>query len=324
MLAILVPAGVMASPEALVIYNGRADQFVRPAADIFTKTTGIPVVLHAGSSTELLNKMRIEGARTEADLYLSNDAGTLQIGDNEQLFATLPPAIIERVPRNLRGSRSTWIGLSARARVLVVNTEAELGDVQSVIDLAHPRLRGQVAVTNSANESFVAGLSVYQALLGDDGAETWLRGLRGNVGRQVYPRHGALVAGVAEGRHKIGLVNHYYIFRHLAQHPDAPIRMVVPDQHPGGMGVAWNTSGVAISRHSQRREAAEAFVAFLLSEQGQRLFADVNMEYPTAIDVAPHPALAEVGDMRVADVPMGELAVRRAAALNLIDKIGMP
>lgn len=310
--------------EPLVIYNGRADQFIRPAAELFTQRTGIPVVLHAGSSTELLTKMRIEGPRTEADLYLSSDAGTLQIGENEDLFRVLPTELGALVPANYRGSRNGWIGLAARARVLVVNTRAELGDISTVLDLAQPRLRGRVAITSTNNESFLAGLSVYQALLGDRAAEAWLQGLRSNVGREVYPRHGALVAAVAAGRHDVGLVNHYYIFRHLEQDPSAPIRMIVPDQHEGGIGAAWNLSGIAISRHTKRREAAEAFVAFLLSEQGQRLFADVNMEYPTAIGVAPHEALLAVGEMRVADVPMSELALRRAAALDLIDKIGMP
>jgi iron(III) transport system substrate-binding protein len=111
------------APEPLVNYNGRAEQFVRPVADRFTAQTGIPVVLHAGSSTELLNKLRVEGPRTEADLYLSNDAGTLQIGEEQGLFAELPLLLTDVVPANYRGAENSWVGLAARARVLVVNTE---------------------------------------------------------------------------------------------------------------------------------------------------------------------------------------------------------
>lgn len=311
--------------DPLVIYTGRADHFVRPLAERFTAETGIPVTLHAGSATELLNKLRIEGSRTGADLYLSNDAGTLQIGEDEDLFVQLPLLMIQAVPANYRGAANTWVGLSARARVLVVNTDAAgVDDLDSVFDLADPRWRGRLGVTTSANESFIAGLSVYQALAGEERAEQWLRGVRRNAGREVYPRHGAVVADVAAGRRAAGLVNHYYVFRHLDEHPDAPLRMVVPDQGPGEMGVAWNVAGIAISKHSRNRAAAEGFVAFVLSEEGQRLFADANGEYPTREGVAADPRLPAADALDVADLPLGELAERRDAALDLIDKVGMP
>lgn len=312
-------------PDELVIYNGRSDQFVRPVADRFTEQTGIPVLLHAGSSTELLSKLRAEGSRTEADIYLSNDAGTLQLGEDAGLFSELPLLLTQVVPANYRGADNTWVGLSARARVLVINTE-RVADAApaSVFDLADPRWRGQLGITHSANESFVAGLSVYMASAGAEAAERWLRGVKANVGSDVYTRHGAVVADVAAGRRAVGLVNHYYVFRHLDRSPDAPLRIVVPDQGEDGLGVAWNLAGIAVSRHARNRAAAEAFVAFVLSEEGQRIFADANMEYPTRHDVAAHPALPAAADIRVADVPLGELASRRGPAIELIDRVGMP
>ncbi len=315
----------VAPVEALVIYTGRSDQFVRPLAEKFTAQSGIPVTLHSGSATELLNKLRVEGARTSADLYLSNDAGTLQIGEDEGLFAQLPLLLTQTVPANYRGRDNTWVGLSARARVLVVNTNAEgVDSLDSVFDLVDPEWAGKLGVTTSANESFVAGLSVYQALAGDERAEQWLRGLRERSGGEVYAKHGAIVADVAAGRRAVGLVNHYYIFRHLNQHPDAPIRVVVPDQGDDQMGVAWNVAGIAVSKHARNKEAAEAFVAFVLSDEGQRMFADANAEYPTRTDVAADERLPDPAALKVADLPLAELAERRDAAIGLIDKVGMP
>ncbi len=233
--------------------------------------------------------------------------------------------MIEAIPANFRGRDNTWVGLSARARVIVVNTDAEGVDgIDSVFDLTDPSLKGRLGITNASNESFVAGLSVYQALVSEARAEAWLRGLRENAGGEVYAKHGAIVADVAAGRRAVGLVNHYYVFRHLRQNPDAPIRLVIPDQGADDIGVAWNVAGVAISRHTRKRAAAEAFVSFLVSAEGQRVFADQNMEYPTARGVDAHPDLPAVADMKVADVPMSEFAERRPAALDLIDKVGMP
>jgi iron(III) transport system substrate-binding protein len=324
--ALVIAQERMTAPaEPLVIYTGRSDQFVRPLAEKFTAQSGIPVTLHAGSATELLNKLRVEGARTSADLYLSNDAGTLQIGEDEGLFVQLPLLLTQTVPANYRGRENTWVGLSARARVLVVNTGAEGVDaLDSVFDLADPKWAGKLGVTSSTNESFVAGLSVYQALVGDERAEHWLRGVRENAGTEVYAKHGAIVTDVAAGRRAVGLVNHYYVYRHLAEHPDAPIRVIVPDQGDDQIGAAWNVAGIAISRHARNKEAAEAFVAFVLSDEGQRMFADANAEYPTKTGIAADERLPDAGSIKVADLPLAELAARRDAAIELIDKVGMP
>jgi iron(III) transport system substrate-binding protein len=43
----------------LVIYSGRSDKFVKPVVEAFTKQTGIKVTLHTGSSTALLNKLKM-------------------------------------------------------------------------------------------------------------------------------------------------------------------------------------------------------------------------------------------------------------------------
>ena len=313
------------STDPLVVYTGRSDQFVRPLAERFTAETGIPVRLHAGSSTELLNKLRVEGARSPADVYLSSDSATLQIGEDEGLFQPLPRLLTEVVPANFRGPAHGWVGLSARARVLVVNAQAAgIDALDSVFDLADPAWRGKLGVTTSANESFVSGLTTYQALAGEAQAEDWLRGIHANAQGDVYPKHGAVVEDVAAGRRAVGLVNHYYIYRHLDRHPDAPIRIVVPDQGADDIGVAWNVAGVAIPKHARKREAAEAFVAFLVSEAGQRLFADANNEYPTRTGVAADPRLPDVATLKVADFPLSELASRRDAAIRAIDKVGMP
>lgn len=106
-----------AGKDELVVYSGRSDSFVKPVAEEFTKRTGIQVTLHNASSTELLNKLRVEGERTQADLYLSNDAGNLQLGSELGLFQPLPEASAKLVDARWRAPDNTWVGLSARARV---------------------------------------------------------------------------------------------------------------------------------------------------------------------------------------------------------------
>lgn len=120
---------------------------------------------------------------------------------------------------------------------LVVNNRAkDLGFIKSVFDLADPRLKGRLGITNSANESFVAGATVYMLAAGKK-TRDWLQGLKDNVGKSVFDKHGKIVSAVAEGKLDVGLVNHYYIYRHLDEQPNAPIRILLPDQ--GEQGIEW-------------------------------------------------------------------------------------
>lgn len=311
--------------EKVVVYSGRSDKFVRPVIADFTKKTGIEVVIHTGSSTALLNKLKLEGERTAADLYISNDAGNLQKGSEMGLFQPVPKDTAGVIPANMRAADNTWVGLSARARVLVVNKNSkDVAFAKSVFDLADPRLKGKLAITHSSNESYIAGVTVYMKAAGEEKTRKWLEGMKANVGTSVFNKHGKIVKDVAAGNKAIGLVNHYYIFRHLEKYPDAPLRLVLPDQGDKGMGVAWNVAGVGISKHTRLRDQANKLVAYLVSEAGQQTFARVNREYPTRPGVPAAPEVPAAGSYKVADVPMAELGKQRNATLDLIESVGMP
>jgi iron(III) transport system substrate-binding protein len=207
----------------------------------------------------------------------------------------------------------------------VVNTKQNDTDfVKSVFDLADPRLAGKLAITHSGNESYIAGVTVYMLKAGDEKTSTWLAGMKRNVDGSVFNKHSKIVKAVADGKKAIGLVNHYYIYRHLEKHPDAPIRILLPDQGKDGMGVAWNVAGVAMSKHSKHAAAAEKFIDFVTSEAGQELFAKVNREYPTRKGVAAAAEVPAAGSYKVAGVPMADLGKYRNKTLDLIEAVGMP
>jgi len=318
-----VPAALAA--DQLVVYSGRSDKFVKPVVEAFTQRTGIPVLLHSGSSTALLNKLQAEGAKTQADLYVSNDAGNLEQGSELGLFEPMPAELVGAIPNNLRAADNTWVGLSARARVLVVNTNAAgARDLSSVFDLARPELKGRIGITHSSNESYIAGVTVYMQAVGSDKVRAWLQAMKANAEDSVFSKHSHIVKAVAEGKKDVGLVNHYYIYRHLDKDPNAPIRVVLPDQGADGMGVAWNVAGVAVSKHSAKRDAALKLVAFLVSPEGQKIFAEANREYPTLPGVAADPAVPAAGSYKVAPVAMAELGRQRGATIDLIESVGMP
>lgn len=324
-LVVSIPPAVSMADDSLVIYSGRSDKFVKPVIAEFTRETGIKVILHSGKSTALLNKLRIEGDRTDADLFLSNDAGNLQRGSDWGLFRAIDNNLLIPINPAYRAADDSWVGLSARARVLVVNTQGAWADkLDSVFDLADPALKGKLGITNSTNGSYIAGVTVYMLAAGKDKTRQWLQGMKDNVGGKVFNKHSKVVKAVARGKLQAGLVNHYYIYRHLDKHPKAPIKIVMPDQGSEDIGIAWNVAGIAITKNTPKAALAEKLVAFLISATGQYQFAKVNREYPTRIGIAASGMVPAAGSYRVADVPMAALGTQRDATLDLIEQVGMP
>jgi len=313
------------SEQTLIVYSGRQAKFVKPVMAAFFKKTGIKIKLFSSKSTALINRLSLEGKKTKADLFLSNDAGSLQIGSDKGLFTHINKKTAALISKNYRAKDNSWVGLSARARVLVFNTvyANKVKFVRSVFDLADPRLLGKIGVTHSANGSFIAGITIYQKAVGDKKTLALLKGIKINSAGKVYNKHSKIVADVAKGKKIIGLVNHYYIYRYLDKYPKATIAIRLPDQGKKAMGVAWNVTGIAISKYSKKQKLAQKLVAYLLSKEGQEHFAKVNREYPVRKGVSAAKAVPAANSYKVSQVPMYEIGKSRNKTLSLIEKVGL-
>ena len=313
-----------AEPERLVVYSGRAERLIKPLLDSFRSKTGIQVDLLSSGTTEVVNRLQAEGERTPADLMITNDAGSLERARELGLLRPLPPEEVAAIPSQFRAADNSWIGLSGRFWIVVYNTTlAKPDDLRSLLDLAAPRWKGKIAIPNAGSEYLQAGISVIKEVHGDERTKTFLAGLKENAGTQVYGKSSQIVEAVARGQVVFGVVNHYYVYRHLAAHAGAPIAVLMPDQHEGGMGAIINVSGVGLIAHTKHAESARRLVDYLMSEEGQKQFADLNKEYPLNSRVAADPALPPFKTTRVAPVPLTKLGGLREAAMALIEQTGL-
>lgn len=310
--------------EELLVYSGRKAKFVKPFIEEFSKQTGIKVKLRSGSSSILLSSLSLRGEQTGVDIYLGNDVGNLQRGSDFGLFRKLPAELVNIVPAKYRSPNNDWISLSARLRVLVVNTNnPDHSKIDSVMKLADTALKGRIAITHSNNESFISGVSSYRHVLKPKQYKEWLQGIKANAEGHVYRKHSHIVKAVAQNKRAVGLVNHYYALRHMKKHPDAPIKLVIPDQKTPQMGVAWNLSGIAITRFSKQPRAAERLVAFLLSADKQKQFAEINQEYPSRPGVVLAKGVPAINTMRLIKTPIEEIGRQREETINEIHAIGL-
>jgi iron(III) transport system substrate-binding protein len=72
----------------------------------FTRQTGIKINRIEAKEDELLERIRNEGAKSPADIFLTVDAARLAKADELGLFAPVKSKVLEdRIPANLRSPR---------------------------------------------------------------------------------------------------------------------------------------------------------------------------------------------------------------------------
>src|SRR5262249_21185446 len=108
----------------------------------------------------------------------------------------------------------------------------------------------------------------------------------------------AVVAAVERGDVPVGIVNQYYWYRLRLEKGAGRVKSRLHYFGENDPGSVVNISGAAVLASSNRRAAAERFLAFLVSPQGQRIVAKGDdFEYPVRAAIPPNPALPPLTDL---------------------------
>ncbi len=284
--------------DSLVVYSGRKESLVGPLIEQFETETGIDVDVRWGSTGEIAALLMEEGENSPADVFFAQDPGGLGAVANQGLLTELPADIISLVPDNFVSNDNQWIGISGRARVIVYNTDAITDPAtelpQDIWDFTDPKWKGKIGWPPT-NGSFQAMVTAMRATWGEEKTKEWLMGIQANE-PVIYEKNTPTVAGTAAGEVEVGFVNHYYLYRFLAEEGDG----FAARNHfltGGGPGSLIMVAGAGIMETSQNRANAEAFLEYMLSADGQQYFTDETFEYPV-IDgietVEGLPALSEL------------------------------
>lgn len=270
-----------AESEPIVLYSGRDEELIAPIIEAFTEETGIEVDVRYGNSAEMAAQLLEEGDATPAQVFYSQEVGAVGALAKADMLDDLPTEIVEMADERFRpADGNEWVGVTARARVIVYNPDKldELGlDVPTgVMDLTDEQYAGQVAIVpgNAGFQAFVTGFRVAE---GEDAAREWLEAMQANGVDSSYERNGDVLEAVNNGDIPIGLINHYYWARH-ENRDNLTAQLVFPGgDDPGGL---VNATAIAIIKGSGDDQNAQELVRFLLSKQGQETFVAETWEYP--------------------------------------------
>ncbi|GIK27076.1 MAG: iron ABC transporter substrate-binding protein [Chloroflexi bacterium] len=304
----VLPASAQEEGESLVVYSGRNETLIAPILAQFTEETGVAVQVVYGDTAAVANQILEEGANSPADVYIGQDAGALGALSKAGALAPLPSDVLERVPDVFKSQQGEWVGLSARARVLVYNpTEVEalgLELPQSILDLTKPEYAGLVGWA-PANASFQSNVTAMRVLLGDDVTAKWLADMVANGAVSYGSSNTNLNRAVASGEVVLGITNHYYMHNLKKQDPALNLEQTVfPAGDPGSL---VNVAGAGVLATSAKPGLAQRLILYLLGSNAQTYFTEQTSEYPLVDGIAVNPALIPLDSIVQPEIDLSDL-----------------
>jgi iron(III) transport system substrate-binding protein len=314
--------------EQVNLYSARKEALIKPLLDKFTKQTGISVNLVTGKADNLLTRLKSEGKYSPADLLLTTDVGRLQRAKKQGLTQTIASsASTETVPVNFRDEQAHWLGISLRARPLMVSVNSiDAQSVSSLEDLTDPKWKGRICIRSSSNiynQSMVAALIVQ---LGEAQTQVWLDSFVKNFARPPQGGDRDQVKAVAAGQCDLAIANTYYLAGMLTSKDETTqqqaknIKVIWPNQSDRGVHI--NISGVALAKNAPNKNAALKLIDFLLSAESQLWYATANHEYPVLADIAWSDVLNSFGKFKTEQVSLTKLGELNSIAVQMMDRAG--
>jgi iron(III) transport system substrate-binding protein len=268
-----------AERRTLLLYSGQEAKTTSSLVAGFEKATGAKVNVNRGKSRQLARQIIAEGAFSPADVFLSEETAPVISLSENGLLGRIDPFTLKSVPAEFVAGDESWIGISARCRVVAYNIamvdESELPT--SVLDFATPAWDGEIGYVPTSG-AFQEQIVAIVRMKGRTAALDWLTGLR-KYGRPFVDNMSALRA-VEHGEIATALINNHCWFALLAERgrPDLASALHYIDGKDAGALVT--ISAAAVLGASDKNDLAQAFLAFMVSHQGQQMIANAMAEYP--------------------------------------------
>jgi len=321
---LLAGCGGSGSSQSITLYNGQHVQTTQSLVSAFERATGITVNVRSDDEDTLADQIVTEGSHSPADVVFTENSPALEYLQSKDLLAAVDPTTLAGTPSRYDSPQGDWVGVSARVSVLVYNPAliAASGLPTSVLQLADPRYRGELAIAPGETDFQPIVTSVERAD-GTSAALTWLQGISSNAGSHVYPDNETITDEVNRGEVAFGVDNQYYWYRLRAEIGASAMHSEIAYFAPEDPGYVVDVSGAAVLRSSTHQAAAQRFLAFLASAQGQEIIAhSTSFEYPIASAVTSAQPETPFSSLQPNPITIAELG-DGSAAISLLQQAGL-
>ncbi|MCS5592083.1 MAG: extracellular solute-binding protein [Gammaproteobacteria bacterium] len=311
-----------AADDTVTVYSSRKEHLIQPLFEQFTRDTGIEVNYLTGKGGDLIERLKLEGDNTPADMFMTVDAGDLWYAGTQDIFQGVVTDVLEsNIPSYLRDPEGLWAGLSVRARTIVYSTErVHPSELSTYADLADVKWKGRLCLRTSKKiytKSLVASILHNE---GQEKAEEIITGWVNNLAATPYAKDSHVMNAILAGQCDVGLVNTYYFGRLIEETPNAPLNLFWTNQDTTGVHV--NVSGAGVTKHASNPEGAIQLLEWLSSAKAQAIYGSLNKEYPANQSVAFDEIAAAWGAFKQDNMNLAIAGILQADAVALMQRIG--
>ncbi len=310
------------SGGSLTLYSAQHEPTTEGLVKGFEEENGAKVQVRFGEDEGLASQIEQEGDASPADVVLTENTPPLELLAEKGLLSKVEPATLEEVPSQYNSPTGHWVGVAARATVMVYNPDLiAAGELPaSILDLAKPEWKGKLAIAPSEPD-FVPIVSAIEKLDGEAAAKSWLEGFAANA--KHYNDNEGIIAAVDSGQIGAGIINHYYWYEAVAEEgkDKVPSKLhYFGNEDPGAL---VNISGAGALASSGDPKLAQEFLAYVVSKEGQTAIVESgDWEYPLNSAVPPPPGLKPFDSLEPPKVGPADLG-DGSGPVELMEQVGL-
>jgi iron(III) transport system substrate-binding protein len=309
--------------RTVTVYVSTDRVFSEPVLRNFEQRTGIRVNAvydtEETKSTGLANRLLAEQGRAQADVFWSNEPVRTLVLHSRGILAPYRSPSAGDIPAPFKDPDGYWTAFSARVRVIAYNTKLVTGQSApaSVLDLANPEWKGQVAIADPRFGSTSFHVAALYVSLGDEKADDFFRRLDTNSVR-IVAGNSVVRDMVVKGEVKVGLTDTDDV--NVALEAGAPIAMVMPDKD--GMGVPMMPNMVSMIAGAPHPPEARQFIDYLLSHEVEAMLAKSEaVQIPLRPSVPGPPTLPRIDAFSPMTLDYGKAAARVEEVTRRLESI---
>ncbi|HEV2913093.1 MAG TPA: extracellular solute-binding protein [Pyrinomonadaceae bacterium] len=287
LMALACDSSVRNTRRALLVYTPHGQDMLRDFVARYRQANPeVDVQFLDMGSREVLERVRAERNRPQADLWWGAAHTTFQTAAEENLLAPYRPTWAASVAAESRDAQDRWYGTYQTPEVIVYNSEAvdAASAPQDWDDVLDPKWRDKVLIRNpnpSDSMRAIFGAMIWR-FYGETGSPQggydWLRRLDANV--HEYTADGTLlVQKLARREGLISLWNmpdvHIY-----SEQKHLPLAYRIP-----ASGTPVITDGIAILRGAPHEEEARRFYEFVTTPESLAHAARTYYRIPVRNDI---------------------------------------
>lgn len=301
-------AAQSAAPQAakgeLNLYTSQPEADAQKLITAFNKKyPDVKVKVFRSGTEEVVSKVMAEKkmGKVQADVLLVADAATFEQLKKQAVLDNYESPEMKNLPAELVDKDHTYAGTKVIATGIIYNTNLVKEAPKSFMDLTKPVYKDQGMMPSP----LYSGAAAYNlSLMTRTSGLGWefYQGLKDN-GMAVGKGNGGILKAVSEGSKGIGIVVDYMAVRAKAK--GAPVEFVYPTE-----GTPVVTEPIGVVKGSANEKLGKLFEDFVLSEDGQKVTAEIGYT-PVRKGVKAPAGMKSIDEMKLMTGDLSALVANR-------------